>query len=689
MRTVLLAALVFAQGESAQLPWPVPTSFTSTGSVATLAPAFSISAASANASGLLTAAAKRYTAIIHSAAPAPAPVPQCDWKSATVACPNGDSDCSSWVNTNCHPASTVSSYCRVSGFCHFSGSRRLAGSVIQTLAVTVSSVNETLDRGINESYTLAVTGQVATARAGTVYGALHAMETFAQIVQLGLLTDNLHVVDSPLWTHRGLMVDTARRFLPIPLLENLIDGLSYSKMNVLHLHLTDEPAVRFESKVYPELTAGLGQAFYTQDQLASLVAYAKSRGVRVVPELDVPAHSGGLQVLEKHGLKYCDAGKTVLANDDGTLKVVDALLQELARLFPDSILHFGADEACKHDDCPAGCTYDGVHAFEQHIQRTITGLGKVPMGWNDVFSDPKPTIPNAALPGTIVQNWGKAAISSIADLGFSAVDSTYEEMYLNEQCCRVVPPTGPHDKYRLCFWRDSGAGMTGSLQRLMEGGEVAAWSDNYCPAPLCAINGTYGWMYPPAQDESFSESFGNAVFPGAAAAAGSLWNYDASLTPKGMPSADFVDSVAAHVDRLRARGVKACRNGCNCDWGSSCLGNTSSFYPGNPHPSSADGATAYNVNVKLTNQGCRFIVHVKSRTPCSTLNGPDLGNITVGGPPLTVLGQDFILVGVKDKVVHVGDQLSVWVGDGTWMNVALDLLVTCTDTDTYINMAPR
>ena len=129
--------------------------------------------------------------------------------------------------------------------------------------------------------------------------------------------------------------------------------------------------------------------------------------------------------------------------------------------------------------------------------------------------------------------------------------------------------------------------MTGSLQRLMEGGEVAAWSDNYCPAPLCAINGTYGWMSPPAQDESFSESFGNAVFPGAAAAAGSLWNYDASLTPKGMPSADFVDSVAAHVDRLRARGVKACRNGCNCDWGSSCLGNTSSFYPGNPHPSSA------------------------------------------------------------------------------------------------------
>ena len=75
--------------------------------------------------------------------------------------------------------------------------------------------------------------------------------------------------------------------------------------------------------------------------------------------------------------------------------------------------------------------------------------------------------------------------------------------------------------------------------------------------------------------------------------------------------------------------------------------------------------------------------------PSERPSGVTVGNITVGGPPLTVLGQDFILVGVKDKVVHVGDQLSVWVGDGTWMNVALDLLVTCTDTDTYINMAPR
>ena len=194
-------------------------------------------------------------------------------------------------------------------------------------------------------------------------------------------------------------------------------------------------------------------------------------------------------------------------------------------------------------------------------------------------------------------------------------------------------------------------------------------------------------MYGPEHDDSFAASFGNAVFPGAAAAAGSLWNYNASLTPKGMPSTDFADSIAAHVDRLRARGTPSCANGCNCDWGSSCLGNASSFYPGNPE--NPGGATTYNAEVRLTNTGCPFNVHVKTRTPCSTLNGPDLGTITVGGPPLTVAGVDFILVGLKGKVTHVGDQLSVWVGDGTWMNVALDLLVTCDDSDTYINMAPK
>ena len=224
---------------------------------------------------------------------------------------------------------------------------------------------------------------------------MHAMETFAQLYQLGRMVENVIVADAPDWPHRGLMVDAGRRFLPIPLLEALVDGLSYSKMNVLHLHLSDEPAMRLESKLFPELTAALPPgSFYTPDDMRSFVAYAAQRGVRVVPEIDVPAHAGGLAPLVKRGLKYCDAAKTTLAADAGTLAVLDKLFGELVTVFSDEVIHFGADEACKHDECPAGCTYDDVHKLEKHMQTTIRALGKTPMGWNDVFSDPKGSTPN-------------------------------------------------------------------------------------------------------------------------------------------------------------------------------------------------------------------------------------------------------------------------------------------------------
>ena len=116
------------------------------------------------------------------------------------------------------------------------------------------------------------------------------------------------------------------------------------------------------------------------------------------------------------------------------------------------------------------------------------------MGWNDVFSDPKVSEPNAAMAGTIIQNWGKKPTSSFAAKGFPVVDSTYTEMYLSNQCCRIAPPTGPYDKFKLCYWRDASEGISTDLRKLVDGGEVAMWSDLYCGSPHCAINGTYGWM---------------------------------------------------------------------------------------------------------------------------------------------------------------------------------------------------
>ena len=121
------------------------------------------------------------------------------------------------------------------------------------------------------------------------------------------------------------MVDTARRFITVTVLKNIIDGLSFSKMSVLHLHLSDEPAIRFESKKYPELNTGLNGAYYSQVELTDLIAYAKDRGVRIIPELDVPAHAGGLKALIPKGLGYCSTKMGVLNADAKTLTLVDDL----------------------------------------------------------------------------------------------------------------------------------------------------------------------------------------------------------------------------------------------------------------------------------------------------------------------------------------------------------------------------
>merc|ERR1711907_61064 len=186
-------------------------------------------------------------------------------------------------------------------------------------------------------------------------------------------------------------------------------------------------------------------------------------------------------------------------------------------------------------------------------------------------------------------------------------------------------------------------------------------------------------MYPSSQDEIFSRSFGNMVFPGAAASGASLWNYNSTLTTsQGLPTATFTNALNAHTERLISRGVPACKPGCACDWGSACIGDSNQFYGGH--------ASSPNMMVHLTNTGCDFNVHVKQRTPCSTLTGADLA-VLKKGDSFTVQGVDFILSGLDHGTEKDSDQFSVWVGDATWLNVEYALDVTC-DSGNYIYMNP-
>ena len=149
--------------------------------------------------------------------------------------------------------------------------------------------------GEDESYELDVTPAGAVLKAVTLAGAQHGLETFLQLIQPGpegFQVPAMHIEDHPRFAWRGLMLDCSRHFLPLAVIERNLDAMAAVKLNVFHWHLSDDQGFRAESKLYPKLTQfGSDGNFYTQDQMRAVVAYAAGRGIRVVPEFDIPGHT--------------------------------------------------------------------------------------------------------------------------------------------------------------------------------------------------------------------------------------------------------------------------------------------------------------------------------------------------------------------------------------------------------------
>jgi hexosaminidase len=167
-----------------------------------------------------------------------------------------------------------------------------AGNAVLVVHVD-HETNGLLQLGEDESYSLNITMTGAQLSAATTWGAMHGLQTFLQLVTTG--PDGFQVPvatiqDSPRFPWRGLMIDAARHFMPIEVLKRNLDGMAAVKMNVFHWHLSDNQGFRVESKKFPKLQElGSDGFFYTQDEVRELVAYARDRGIRVVPEFDMPA----------------------------------------------------------------------------------------------------------------------------------------------------------------------------------------------------------------------------------------------------------------------------------------------------------------------------------------------------------------------------------------------------------------
>ena len=479
------------------------------------------------------------------------------------------------------------------------------------LHVDAVVLTDSLELGVNTDYAYNVSLQPNTdptvrqatvvIRAQTVYGAIYGLETLSQMVQRGagpspptLCARQIRVVDWAAFRWRGLMLDTGRRFFPVPLVKQILDAMGYSKMNVLHLHFGEEGGFRVQSLSFPELTAAVRH--YTQPEIVELVEYARLRGVRIVPEIDLPMHSSDLQPLEQYGLEFCNSSVRVEVfnnpRTNGSVTVLKRLLSEMMDLFPDPVFHIGADEVVVAEKYPeAGkCTTANLRDLQRQLLSHVYAHGKQPMAWHDIF------VSTGAAQGwegsLILDTWhkfsSKASVapfgaSNATALGFEAVESS--GMY-------IVPNAHGVGANWTSLWTDIGAGFGDEQRHKMLGGEVSFWGNDYCswighygghtmcdlkvgaggaPPIGASMNSSTVDLSHAAQtetDERFGRSSMGILWPATAAAAGSFWHYTDSGGAATASGAAH-NAYLRHATRLAARNISgvclqdaSCAGGC-------------------------------------------------------------------------------------------------------------------------------
>ncbi|XP_031568671.1 beta-hexosaminidase 1-like [Actinia tenebrosa] len=428
---------------------------------------------------------------------------------------------------------------------------------LELVVVNVTNDNETLGMQTSYKYSLSFnSSNMIQIDANSPFGALYGLETLSQLIEYGaLVSRNIDIKDEPSFIHRGLMLDTGRRLFPIELLYNILDAMSFVKLNVFHFHLSDLCRFSVESKMYPDLRNN-EQEIYSQDDVKNLVAYARDRGIRVVPEVEAAGHANGLMGLynKTKGVKFCNSsGFLELFNDPQgvTLTTMRGILSEMMSLFPDELFHLGLDETFNDQNC----TSDNVRSLETALLEYVA-LNKTTVAWEEAFS-----ITASALNSTIVQAWKSESVKTIIDKKHRAINSLSSHFYLN-YAQSVTPET---------LWTDISSGLSPQEVELLLGGEMAMWTDYYCYISECCYRHNTKpqawWMYDPTHDAQFTQSVSGLIWPRAVVGAGSFWNYDPDLKPE---TADFVLRYDAMNRRLQERGILTCPVGCKCDYLTKC-----------------------------------------------------------------------------------------------------------------------
>ncbi|KAM4094094.1 hypothetical protein ACJW30_06G170100 [Castanea mollissima] len=378
----------------------------------------------------------------------------------------------------------------ISIFSRFTG--RSSVYDISKLKIIVNSDNEELQLGVDESYTLfvskndgkSITGEAAI-EANTVYGALRGLETFSQLCSFDYGTKSVQVYkapwyirDKPRFAFRGLLLDTSRHYFPIDVIKQIIESMSYAKLNVFHWHIIDEEAFPLEVPAYPKLWKGSYTKWerYTVEDAYEIVNFAKVRGINVMAEIDVPGHA------ESWGTGYPNLWPSTSCREpldvtkNFTFDVISGILTDMRKIFPFELFHLGGDEV--NTDCWSTTPHvkqwlqdrnmtakDAYKYFVLKAQEIAISKNWTPVNWEETFN----TFAENLNPRTVVHNWlGAGVCPKAVAKGFKCIFSNQGFWYLDHL---DVPWNEVYTAEPLEGINDS------SKQELVLGGEVCMWGE--------------------------------------------------------------------------------------------------------------------------------------------------------------------------------------------------------------------
>ena len=430
------------------------------------------------------------------------------------------------------------------------------GSILNN-SIIISLSNSENDF-VKEGYTLVVNRNNVMIEAAQLNGLFYGVQTLRQLFPVEIESQQLVIVDSweipcliifdkPEFTWRGLNLDCCRHFMEKEFIKRYIDLLAYHKFNVLHWHLTEDQAWRIEIIKYPKLTnkgayrtyddGSIYGGYYTQDDIKEIVAYAESRFITVVPEIEMPGHSTA--AISCYPEISCTGGPfdvgtlwgvyhdVYCAGNEKTFKFLEDVISEVVELFPSKYIHIGGDEVPKDrwENCPKcqgrieseklNDEHELQSYFITRMEKFINSKGKQIIGWDEILE-------GGLAPEATVQSWrGIQGAIDAAKQGHDVIVSPTSHCYFDY-------PVDVTDMQKVYSFDPVPPDLSLDERKHVLGSEGNMWTE-YAPQEL----------------------IDDRLFPRMLALSEVVWTYPAERNYE-----EFRQRVQKHYDRLDFIGIR-------------------------------------------------------------------------------------------------------------------------------------